>query len=56
MLLFKTPSEITLAIAERAKQIRLSLNLTQKGLAQRSNVCLNFDVLLAHCHSLVSGQ
>jgi len=35
-----TPLEIALQLASRAKQIRLSLNLTQAGLAKRSGVSL----------------
>lgn len=40
MLFLKTPKEIMLAIAQRAKHCRLALNLTQTGLATRSNVSL----------------
>ena len=38
--MLKTPDEVLLEIANRAKQKRLSLNLTQSGLADRSGVSL----------------
>jgi len=40
MLILKTPQEILLEIAERAKEARLAQNLTQEGLSLRSNVSL----------------
>lgn len=40
MLSLKTPQEVLFEIAERAKRCRLTLNLTQSGLAKRANVSL----------------
>ena len=40
MLILKTPKEILLEIAERAKNNRLAQNLTQEGLSLRANVSL----------------
>ncbi len=39
-LILKTPNEISLDLAMKAKSQRLSLNLTQVGLAKRSGVTL----------------
>jgi hypothetical protein len=37
---FSTPKEVALEIAKRAREKRLSLNLSQKTLAERSGVSL----------------
>ncbi len=38
--IFSTPSEVAISIAKRAKDKRLSLNLSQQTLANRSGVSL----------------
>lgn len=39
-IMLKTPAEIALEIAHRAKRVRLNANLSQSGLAERSGVSL----------------
>ncbi len=39
-IILKTPDEVMIDIAKRAKAKRLALNLTQEGLANRSGVSL----------------